>query len=275
MRKLELNSQAFFNEIDTSLVEFMIDQISDSILSASGEDDPSQLALFFKDSSGSKRLIIHQLLYLPAELIAHQPGQLKPSPNPDKGLRLEFNRHSYSEALRFYQDEILKTTNPAEKLQSLVASARLYNKLIQPDKAETLYKEILKEYPGSLLNGQIPVALMAVLEILKINQTIGDNDELRNNSRQCLGLLLNPPCEYTVDQFDMFYQSFKQIIQGTDPVVDSLFAEIEFQRARTDYLARILVGQDLVVTSDNHFKGSKNGLSVSRLIQMSLQQCDY
>ena len=73
---------------------------------------------------------------------------------------------------------------------------------------------------------------------------------MRNNSRQYLELLLHPPCEYDKNQFDMFYQSFKEIIRETDPVTDSLLRELDNQRARTDYLIRILTGPDLIATSE-------------------------
>ena len=262
LRKLEINSKNFFTAIDTSIVQFMNELTSDSMLSGSRQDDSSLLALFVKDTSGSKKLITHQLLYLPAELLFVQPEQLSQPNKLKEGLRLEFIEQRFSEALRFYQDKTLKTTNPAEKIQALVASARLYNKMSQPDRAKALYDEIRQDYPGSLLNGEIPLGLIACLEILKINQAIGEKDEMSNNSSQCLELLLHPPCEYDENQFDMFYLSLKEIIRETDAVIDSLFAELDAQRIRTDYLIRILCGPDLIVTSDNnHFKGGKNGMS--------------
>jgi len=261
-KRLEMNSQFFFAAIDSSLVQFMNEKTADSMLYRSPKGDPSLLALFVKDSSGSKKLLTHQLLYLPAELISGQPVQLSPPSNLKEGLRLEFIERKFSEALRFYQDKALKTTNPAEKIQALVASARLYNKMNQPDRAKVLYDEIRKDYPGSLLNGQIPVGLIAGLEILKINKALGEKDEMRNNSRQCLELLLHPSCEYDENQFDLFYQSFKAMIPETDPVLDSLFAELDTQKARTDYLIRILIGPDMIATSGNdHYKGGKNGLT--------------
>ena len=262
LKKLEINSQTFFSAIDSSFIGFMNEQTADSMLSQLKKRDPSLLALFVKDSNGSKKLINHQLLYLPAELISFQPEQVGQPANLKEGLRLEFIERRFSEALRFYQDEILKTNNPAEKSQAMVASARLYNKMNQPDRAKALYDEMRKDYPGCLLNGQIPLGLIASLEILKINKAMGEDDEIRNNSRKYLELLLHPPCEYDADQFDMFYQSFKEIIQETDQVIDSLFAEIDTQRARTDYLIRILSGPDLTATNNNnHFKDDKNGLS--------------
>jgi len=261
-RKLEMNSQAFFTAIDSSFVQFMNEQTADSILSLLKKGDPSLLALFVKDTSGSKKLLTHQLLYLPVELFTLQPEQLNPTTNLKEGLWLEFIGRRFSEALRFYQDKTLKTINPAEKILALVASARLYNKMDQPDRAKALYNEIRKDYPGSLLNGQIPLGLIAGLEILKINQVNGEKDEMRNNSRQCLELLLHPPCEYDKNQFDLFYQSFKDIIPKTDPVIDSLFAELDIQRARTDYLIRIITGPDMDLTNgNNHFKGDKNGMA--------------
>ena len=262
LRRLEINSQAFFNEIDSSFVEFMNERTADSMLSGTGHGDPSVLVLFIRDTSGLKKLITHQLLYLPAELLTIKPEQLNPPPIMKEGRRLEFIEHRYRNALSFYQDETLKTTNPSEKIQSLVASARLYNKMHQPERAKALYDKMRKDYPENLLNGQIPLELMASLEILKINLAIGENYEMRNNSQKYLELLLHPPCEYDVNQFDMFYQSFKEIIHETDPGIDSLFQEIDTQRARTDYLIRILSGPDLTATnSNNHFKGDKNGLS--------------
>jgi signal transduction histidine kinase len=261
-RKLEMDNQAFFSAIDSGFVKFMNEQTADSMLSGSGKGNPSLLALFVTDTSGSKKLITHQLLYLPAELLTSYPEQLNPPINLKEGLRLEFIELRFPEALRFYQDKILKTTNPAEKIQSLVASARLYNKMNQPVRAKAMYDEIRKDYPESLLNGQIPVGLIAGLEILKINKDAGEQDEKRNNSRRYLELLLHPPCEYDENQFDLFYQSFKEIIPITDPVIDSLFRELDTQRACTDYLIRILSGPDLIATNgNNYFKGGKNGIS--------------
>jgi signal transduction histidine kinase len=261
-KRLEMNSQVFFTAIDSSFVKFMNEHTADSILFGSQHIDPYLLALFVKDTRGSKKLITHQLLYLPAELITVQPEQLSPSINLKKGLRLEYIEHRFPEALRFYQDKTLKTTNPIEKTQAMVASARLFNKMNQPGKAKALYDEIRKDYAGSLLNGQIPLGLIAGLEILKINKALREKDELRNNFRQCLELLLHPPSGYDKNQFDLFYQSFKEIIEKTDPGIDSLFAELDTQRARTDYLIRILTGPDPDITNgNNHFKGSKNEMS--------------
>jgi len=262
LKRLEINSQTFFTAIDSSFVQFMNEQTADSMLFRFKKGDPSLLALFVKDTSGSKKLITHQLLYLPAELLTVEPEQLSPPANLKEGLRLEFIGRRFSEALRFYQDKTLKPTNPEEKILALVASARLYKKLNQTDLAKALYDEIRKDYPGSLLNGQIPLGLIADLEILKINQANGEKDEFRNNSLQCLELLLHPPSEYDENQFDLFYQSFKEIIPETDPVIDSLFAELDIQKARTDYLIQILTGSDLdIKDSNNHFKGNKNGIS--------------
>ena len=70
---------------------------------------------------------------------------------------------------------------------------------------------------------------MAGLEILKINIASKETIELKNNSRQYLKLLLHPPCEYSPDQFDMFYQSFKEIIPENDPMIDSLFQQLDNQ----------------------------------------------
>ena len=265
-RRLEINSQAFFNEIDSSFVQFIDNQTSDSMLSGAGQADPSVLALFVKDSSGSLKLIAHQLLYLPSELLTTRSEHLNRPSNLEEGQRLEYIERRFSDALRFYQDKILKTANPAEKIQALVASARLYNKMNQPDRAKILYTEIRKDYAGNLLNGQIPVALMASLEILKINQARGENDELMNNSRQCIELILHPPCDYDIDQFDMFYLSFKEIIPETDPVIDSFFRELDIQKTRTDYLIRILTGQNPDLTNSNGSFIDNNNRVTSRPI---------
>lgn len=261
LRRLEMNSQDFFSEIDSSFVQFIKEQTTDSILAGKGKNDPSVLALFVENASGSKKLINHQLLYLPSELLTPEPEKLMQSVDLREGQRLEFMERRFSDALKFYQDKILKTINSEEKIQAMVASARLYNKMNQSDKAKALYNEMRKDYPGNLLIENIPLALMASLEILKINEAMKENDEMRNNSRQCLELLLHPPCEYNADQFDMFYQSVKEIIHGADSIIDSLFTELDTQKARTEYLIRIISGPDMTATnSNNHFKGDKNGL---------------
>ena len=251
MRRLEINSQAFFSEIDSSFVKFVYELTDDSIFSGAGKSDPSVLVLFVRDSSGSKKLITHKLLYLPSELLAIELHLSGSPASMKEGLRLEFVERKYPEALRFYQDIVLKTTNSVEKIQALVASSRLYNRMNQPDRAKALYDEIQKDYSKNLLNGQIPLGLLAGLEIMKINQARGEFDELSSNSRQYLELLLHPPCEYDKNQFDMFYLSFKEIMPETDPVTDSIFREIDYQKARTDLIIRILTGSDLITTSGN------------------------
>ncbi|MDX2444823.1 MAG: HAMP domain-containing sensor histidine kinase [Bacteroidales bacterium] len=259
-KKLEINSQAFFTEIDSSFVQFMYEQTSDTNLSQFKKSDPSMLVLFVKDSSGSIKLISHQMLYLPAEFLTIKNKQLSPPTNLEEGLRLEFVGRRFSEALRFYQNKSLITKNPAEKIQAMIASARLYNKLNQTDKAIAMYNKIGKDYRGSLLNGQIPVGLIAGLEILKINQAIGENN--RNNSLQYLEFLLHPPCEYDKNQFEMFYQSFKEIIRETDPVIDSMFAKLDTQKTITDHLIRILSGSNLIEYNGyDHFRDDKIGVS--------------
>jgi signal transduction histidine kinase len=261
-RKLEINSQAFFTAIDSEFVQFMNEQTTESVLSGTRQSNPSILALFIKDHDGSKKLITHQLLYLPTEWLAIQSIQLSPPTNLKEGLRLEFIENRFQESLRFYQDMILKNTNPQEKIQALVASARLYNKLNQTDQAKIIYDGLWRDYPESLFNRQIPVGLLAGLETLKINKAEGEIDEFRNNSLRCLKLLLHPTCQYEENQFDLFCQSLKEIIKETDPVTDSLFAELNSQRTRTDRLIRILSVPDLLSTgSNNYFKYSGNGIS--------------
>jgi signal transduction histidine kinase len=171
--------------------------------------------------------------------------------------------HRYSEALRYYQDRILHTADSPEKIQALVASARLCNKMSQPDRAKAIYEKIRKDYPGSLLNGEIPLALMASLEIQKINQSMGEKDEMRNNSRQCLELLMNPSCEYNKNQFDLFLRSFREIIRETDPVIDSLFLELDHQRARTDFIILIITRPDLTGTGNyDYVTDRENGITI-------------
>ncbi len=261
-RKLEMYSQDFFTAIDSGFVQFLNEQTTDSMLYGARRYDPALLALIVKDSSGSQKIITHQLLYLPAEFLTKQTEQFKQPASLKEGLRLEYNEQRFSDALRFYQDIVLKTNDPAEKIRAMVSSARLYNKLNQPDRAKALYDEIRKDYPGRLLNGQIPLGLLASLEILKINIAGRENNEMKNDSREYLELLLHPPGEYDADQFIMFYQSFKEIIRETDRVTDSLVVELENQKNRSDYLIRILSDPDLIAAgSNNHFNSDKNELS--------------
>jgi len=263
-RKLERNSQDYFSEIDSSFLQFIKEQTADSILAGKGKSDPSVLALFVEDASGLKKLITHQLLYLPSELLTARPEQLNRNSSLKEGQQLEYIERRFSDALRFYQDKSIKTTDPEEKIRTRVASARLYNKMNQTDHAKDLYEEILKDYPGNLLDGQIPLCLMASLEILKINRDRGEKNEFKTNSRQCIELLLHPPCDFDIDQFDMFYQSFKEITGGKDPEIDSLFAKLDAQRTRTDEIIRLLTGQNPDLSNRNGvFIDNKNRITSS------------
>ncbi len=124
MRKLEVNSHTFFSEIDTSLVQFINKQSADSTFSDSGHGDSSILVLFVKDSGNLIRLITHQLIYLPPELISVRKKMSDLPSSMKEVQRLEFTERKYQEALRFYQDKALKTSNASEKIHALVASAR-------------------------------------------------------------------------------------------------------------------------------------------------------
>jgi signal transduction histidine kinase len=267
LKKLEMNSRIFFSAIDSSFVKFININTSDSVLSGFREVDSSLLALIFRDPRGSIKLIKHKLLYLPSDLINIKPEETSQATSLNYGIQLEFTEHRYMEALRFYQDKACKTTDRIEKIQALVASARLYNKMSQPDKANGMYDLIRKDYSGVLLNGQIPLALTASLEILKINKALGENDEMRKNSWRYLELLLHPACEYTRDQFEMFYQSFKEIVSNDDPLTDSLRSEIDNQKMRTENLIRILNQPEIISgNSENH---TKNGETERSIIPIS------
>jgi signal transduction histidine kinase len=259
LKKLETNSQIFFSEIDSDLGRFMDEQTSDSIIYGTKKSDPSILILFVKDSTGSKKLITHQLLYPPAELLSGEPDRLNPSSILKEGQRLEFAEQRFSDALRYYQDRILKTIDREERKAALVASARLHKRMNQPERAKATYEEIRKDYRGSLLNGQIPLTLMAGLEIMKINRALLEKDELRINLQKSLELLLHPDCEYDTDQFEMFFQSFTEISNEPDDDIDSLFTKLEAERTRTEYLIWFLGEPNLMATSGNyHYGSSKN-----------------
>jgi signal transduction histidine kinase len=151
------------------------------------------------------------------------------------------------------------TSKPEEIREAMVASARLHKKMNQPEKAKVAYEKIEKEHRGKLLNGKIPLALLANLEILKINRALGEADELESNLRKSLELLLHPDCEYDANQFEMFYQAFKEIHHEPDAFSDSLFRELELGRARTDYLIWFLEEADLVASSGNsQYESSRN-----------------
>jgi len=251
LKKLENNSQTFFFEIDTDLGRFMDEQTSDSIIYGTKKFDPSVLVLFVKDSTGSKKLIRHQLLYPPAELLPGEPDRLNNSSLLKEGQRLEFAEQRYSDALGFYQDRIFKTTDPKEKKAALVASARLYKRLNQPEKAKAIYEKIQADYKGKLLNGQIPLALLTGLEIMKINRALEEEGEMKINLQKSLELLLHPECEYDANQFEMFFHSFKEINNNPDDSIDSLVSRLEEKRARTEYLIWFLGEPNLIATNDN------------------------
>jgi len=261
LEKLETRSQTFFSEIDSDLGRFMHEQTSDSIIYGTKKNDPSILILFIKDSTGVKKLISHQLLYPPAELLTSEPDRIKPSSLLKEGKRLEFAEQRISEALSFYKKRILNTTDPEEKKEALVASARLYNKMKQPERAKAIYEDIRKDYQGGLLNDRIPLELMSGLEIMKINQAEGQKDELSLNLHTCLEHLLHPDCEYDANQFEMFYQSFQALINEPDDITDSLIQMLEVQRARTDYLIKFLGEPDLIAPNGHYQYGSISSIT--------------
>jgi signal transduction histidine kinase len=261
LRKLETSSQTLFSEIESDLEGFLGEQIADLTNHSSNYPDPSILVLFEKDSMDLKRLIIHQLIYLPEEKLSHKPDRLKTSSHFRECQRLEFAEQRFSEALSIYQDVIDSTTDQEEKIAALVASARLHKKMDQPEKAKAVYERIQKECRGNLLNGRIPLALLADLEIIKINRARGEEVELKNTLQRSLEFLLHPACEYDVNQFQMFLTAFQGIQREPDDYIDSLFTELEVSRARTDYLIWFLEEPNLVASGGNY--QFKDGISTS------------
>jgi signal transduction histidine kinase len=259
LRKLETSSQAFFTEIESDLAGFLDDPTADLTNHSSGFPDPSILVLFEEDSMDLKKLIIHQLLYLPEELLSNKLERLNPSSHFRKCQRLEYVERRFSEALGIYQDVIDNTSDQEEKIEALVASARLYNKMDQPGKAKAVYERIHQDYQGNLLNGRIPLALLADLEILKINRALEEEDDLKKTLERALEFLLHPACEYNADQFQMFRTAFKGIHHEPDEFIDSLFTELELSSSRTEYLIWFLEEPNLVASSRSYqFKGGTN-----------------
>jgi len=75
--------------------------------------------------------------------------------------------------------------------------------------------------------------------------------------------LLHPQCEYNKNQYELFYQSFKEIIPKTDPIIDSLFTELDIQSSRTDQLIHIITEPNLIAMNGNaQFNGDKKGWSI-------------
>jgi len=275
LKKLETNSQTFFSEIATDLGKFMEEKTSDSAVYNTNISDPSILILFIKDSTGLKKLITHQLLYPPAELLISEPDRSNPSSHLKEGQRLEFVEHKYSDALSFYQERILKTTDPEEKKAALVALARLFKKMNQPERAKTVYEEIQKDYKGTLLNEQIPLSLMAGLEIIKVNRALGEEDKLRINLQESLELLLHPDCEYDANQFEMFSQSFKEFRIESNDLIDSLFLKIEAGRAITEYLNWMLGEPNLIAPGGRYQYGSSKNMTYGIPVKASDLQAIY
>ena len=258
LQKLEARSYTFFSEIDADLRRFMNEQTSDSIIYGSKERDSCILIYFIRDSTGKRRLISHQLLYKSAEMLSGEPERFTSSNIIQKGHRLEFAEKKYAEALRIYQDGILNTTDPHEKKEAMVASARLYKRLDQPEMAIESYKRIQKDYRDSLLNGQIPLALMAGLELVKINKALGEEDEIKIHLHNSLELMLHPYCEYDANQYEMFYQSFKEISMEKDDRIDSLFNRLDAKKSETDYLIWVLNEPNLMTRSNTRLHENSN-----------------
>jgi signal transduction histidine kinase len=259
LRKLETSSRTFFSEIESDLAGFLGEQIAGLTNHSSGFPDPSILVMFEKDSMDLKKLIINRLMYLPEEMLSNKPDRLKTSSLFRGCQRLEYEERKFSEALHIYQDIINSTTDQEVRIAALVASARLYIKMDQREKAKAVYAMIQKEYRGNLLNGRIPLALLADLEIMKINRALGEEDELKNILQRSLEFLLHPACEYDINQFQMFLTAFKGIHHEPDDHIDSLLTELEISRARTDYLTWFLEEQNLVVSSGNYqYKGGSS-----------------
>jgi len=243
-RNLERISQNFFAAIDSSLVHFMKTETTDSMPNPGKVQNPALLATFVKGKNRPVRLISHQLLYLPADLMPVKSEQTAAPTYLETGSRLEYNEQKFPEALRFYLGKIAKTNNPVEEAEAMIAAARLYRKLNRPVEAKALYEEILQKYPGDLLKGQMPLGLIAGLELLKIDREAGDEKDLRKNSIEFLMLLLHPKCSYDENQFNLFYQSGKEIIPKTDSATDSLFSDLALRKAQTECAAGVLDQQE-------------------------------
>jgi hypothetical protein len=66
-------------------------------------NDPLLLAFSVNESGKLKKIITHKLLFMPEEMLQHQPELSEAKDDLQDGLRLEFGDQKFMEALSFYQ----------------------------------------------------------------------------------------------------------------------------------------------------------------------------
>jgi len=251
-QKMESVARDFFVNLDSLFNR----QVKSCLALASGVCDPDVL-LFYSDSAGrGKRILRHQLLYLP-------PDQLDPPAMSEthtdlwiKGWELESDNANLNDAFDFYQGIAQSDTHPGSKLKAMVAMARILNKQGKSDEAIELYREISQSYPSHKLNGQIPAKALALSEIAGIYHGKQDTTAVKSAVDELINCLIDPQARYDKAHYQFFKAKAAEFNYAT--ISDSLWNDLNQKQLQTDQLLRIFTESDRLGSNPMNSPSQRN-----------------
>ncbi len=220
-QELNLAAQDFFRLFNREISDWTVDTTFSPLV-------------FIKDSG--LHIVKDQMLYHPDGLHELHDEILA---QPDRGWELEFIDNDLDGATRYYLDKMGSGYKNPEAVKAGIALARILKKQGRTREAIDEYQKILQSGVKENI-GQLPVNLIAAIEILKIKAASGDTADLSAGMEKFAGILLNPDEGYGSRTFELFYSELKKLGNFL-PGSDSLFSKIDRAVPRTEYLNKFLL----------------------------------
>jgi tetratricopeptide (TPR) repeat protein len=126
----------------------------------------------------------------------------------------EFNRKRYKSAISLYNQFLSRSNNKDLKAQMLSNIGRCYTKIKDFKTAIDFYEKICDDYPKATSSSDLPLCLIARLQIIQCYRDLDDNSSLLANSVNLYRDILNEPLGLSEDQFKT-YSSMYPNAQGS------------------------------------------------------------
>jgi tetratricopeptide (TPR) repeat protein len=144
----------------------------------------------------------------------------------------EFNRKRYKSAISLYNQFLSRSNNKDLKAQMLSNIGRCYTKIKDFKTAIDFYEKICDDYPKATSSSDLPLCLIARLQIIQCYRDLDDNSSLLANSVNLYRNILNEPLGLSEDQFKTYSSMVDEIF------VDSLSLAGEkstYEASRNEY----------------------------------------
>ncbi len=232
----------FFCQAMDSILVARMDDLTPGLKEDTVPAFPEFVRLAFHQAhQDDPELLHHDLLYIPDSLNPGVPGIGVFSAEFREASGLESAGRDLERSRMLFMAIARKTANPDEEINARLAAARISKKMNQPRQAIDEWSRIETRFPSDMINGKIPVKLIALTEKARNFRELGKEDSVSQVVNILFQTLLNPPTIYESAQYRFFKEQLETIYRGGDPMADSLRGVLSERQAYTDFFIRLIL----------------------------------